>query len=231
FLNRDTKTLLPTEFILALVKREIENAGRVSLFIDGFPRNMNQITYSLYFRELINYRNDPDMFVLIDVPEKVIDERIKYRRICPKCFTSRNLSLNPSSIVKYDYGLKEFYLMCDNPECTPTRMVGKEGDELGIESIRNRIEMDDKLIRRAFELHGVPKIMLRNSIPTEIADEITDPYEVTEDLEHSIDENGRISTRSKSWEIIDDNGIPSVSLMPPPVVISCIHQLHEILIT
>ena len=53
FMNRSTAHLLPTEFILALVKREIEKAGRRNLFIDGFPRNMDQVTYSLYFRELI----------------------------------------------------------------------------------------------------------------------------------------------------------------------------------
>src|SRR3989338_5188277 len=73
-LGRDTKTLLPTEVILALVEREIDTIGRKGIFIDGFPRNLDQISYALYFRTLIGYRDDPDFFVFIDVPDTVIDE-------------------------------------------------------------------------------------------------------------------------------------------------------------
>ena len=75
--NRSTKILLPTELILTLVKREIAKLGRKAIFIDGFPRDLDQISYSLFFRDLINYRDDPDLFILIDVPTTVIDERIK----------------------------------------------------------------------------------------------------------------------------------------------------------
>ncbi|MDD5295123.1 MAG: nucleoside monophosphate kinase, partial [Patescibacteria group bacterium] len=77
-LARDTKTLLPTEFILTLVKREIDKMPKKTLFIDGFPRELDQVSYSLYFRDLINYRQDPDIFAAIDIPEAVIDERMKY---------------------------------------------------------------------------------------------------------------------------------------------------------
>jgi len=42
------KTLLPTELILALVKREIAKRPRKTLFIDGFPRDMDQVSYSLF---------------------------------------------------------------------------------------------------------------------------------------------------------------------------------------
>ena len=71
--GRDTKTLLPTEVILALVERQISQLGRKAVFIDGFPRNLDQISYSLYFRALMGYRDDPDFFVFIDVPNTVID--------------------------------------------------------------------------------------------------------------------------------------------------------------
>lgn len=66
--TRSTKVLLPTELILALAKREIEKLGRKAIFLDGFPRDFDQISYSLFFRDLINYRDDPDVFVMIDVP-------------------------------------------------------------------------------------------------------------------------------------------------------------------
>ena len=75
--NRSTKTLLPTELILALAKREISKLGRKAIFIDGFPRDIDQVSYALFFRDLIDYRQDPDVFILIDVPSSIIDERIK----------------------------------------------------------------------------------------------------------------------------------------------------------
>ena len=73
-----------------------------ALFIDGFPRDLDQVSYSLFFRDLIGYRADPDIFILIDVPNSVIDERIKYRVVCPKCHTPRNLKLLATKQVEYD---------------------------------------------------------------------------------------------------------------------------------
>src|SRR3989344_4231425 len=42
FSGRNASTLLPTEFILSLVEREVDRLGRKAIFIDGFPRNMDQ---------------------------------------------------------------------------------------------------------------------------------------------------------------------------------------------
>jgi adenylate kinase family enzyme len=231
FFNRNTQTLLPTEFIMMLVKREIDKSAKSSLLIDGFPRDLDQISYSLYFRELINYRNDPDLFALFDVSEQIIDERIKYRAICPKCSTSRNLRLFPTKTQGYDKESGEFYLICDNPDCEPVRMVAKEGDEMGIEAIRDRIETDDELIRKAFSLHGVPKILLRNGMPKNIAEEMADNYELTEAANYTFDEStGNVIRTDSEWEIVDDNGIESYSLQAAAVVVSFIKQLRENLI-
>ena len=52
-LGRDTKTLLPTEAILALVEREISRIGRKAVFVDGFPRSLDQVSYSLYLRSIM----------------------------------------------------------------------------------------------------------------------------------------------------------------------------------
>lgn len=230
-INKDQSTLLPTEFILALVKRKIELIGeRKSLFIDGFPRKLDQISYSLFFRELVNYREDPDVFILIDLPESAIDERIKYRVVCPKCQTSRNVNLLPTSKVGYDEETNEFYLMCDNEECDSPRMVRKEGDELGIAPIRKRLDMDENLIKQAFSLYGIPKVLLRNSIPVDKAEEYIDDYEITSEFTYSRNKNGEIESTEKSWKIKDDNGIMSYSLKAAPVVVSLIKQLAEVLI-
>ena len=228
--KRNTKVLLPSELILSLVKKEIAEREKKALFIDGFPREMDQISYSLFFRDLIGYRDDPDAFVLIDVPEAVIDERIKYRVICPLCQTSRSLKLLPTKKVEYDKKNKKFYLVCDNSDCKGARMVAKEGDELGIGPIKKRLETDEKLIKQAFSLYGIPNVLLRNSVPVDKAEEFVDDYEITPEYSYQWDEKSeKVKTIEKPWQVSDDNGTPCYSLMPPPVVVSLIKQMTKVL--
>ncbi len=228
--GRSTTKLLPTDFILTLVKREIAKRGRKVLFIDGFPRDLDQISYSLFFRDLIGYRDDADYFTLIDVPSKVIDERIKWRRICPNCGTSRNLKLLPSSKVEYDPSTGEFELLCDAPGCKGEKMIRKEGDEAGVEPIKERLEMDEYLIKQAFNLHGVPKILLRNSIPTDKAQDFVSEYELTPEYSFEMDKDTKkVEMKETPWTIEDENGVKSYSLMAPPVVVSFIKQLADLI--
>ncbi len=228
--QRSTKTLLPTDLILTLVKREIAKRDKKVIFIDGFPRDMDQISYSLFFRDLVGYREDPDLFVLIDIPNNVIDERIKWRRVCPECKTSRNLKLLPSSKVKYKPESEEFALICDNPECGEVEMVGKEGDELGIEPIKERLLVDEKLIKQAFTLYGIPKILLRNAVPVDAADENVDGYEITPEYRYEWNEaEGKVEVKEIPWTLTDEEGNEFYSLMAPPVVVSLIHQMSEAL--
>jgi len=225
--QRSTASLLPTDLILTLVKREISQREKKVIFIDGFPRDMDQISYSLFFRDLIGYREDPDVFVLIDVPDNVIDERIKWRRICPLCKTSRNLKLLPTS--KIEYNGTNFSLFCDNPECQGAEMVAKEGDEKGIEPIRERLRTDEKLIQQAFSLHGIPKILLRNSIPVEKAKEYADDYELTPEYQYHWNENEKkVVIKELPWTVKDNQGVDSNSLMAPPVVVSLLHQMVDV---
>jgi adenylate kinase family enzyme len=228
--NRSTKTLLPSELILALAKREISKLGKKAIFMDGFPRDIDQVSYALFFRDLIDYRDDPDVFILIDVPTTVIDERVKFRVICPLCQTSRNLKLLTTKNVEYDEKNKKFHLICDNSSCKGSRMVTKEGDELGIEPIRERLNKDEMLIKEAFNLRGIPKVLLRNSIPIDKVKEVTDDYEITPEYVYNWDEKAkRVVTSEKPWEVLDDEGTNSNSLMPPPVVVSLIKQLVKVL--
>jgi len=237
---RSTKTLLSSELILALVEREITKLGKKAIFIDGFPRDVDQVSYSLFFKNLVDYRNDPDVFVLIDVPTSVIDERIKYRLICPVCQTSRNLKLLATKNVEYDAKENKFYLLCDNPSCPGRvttedpqqsrdfgpRMVTKEGDELGIAPIKERLDKDELLMRQMYGMHGISKVLLRNSVPVDKAKENYDDYEITPEYHYSFDEkNNRVIVEEKPWEVNDDDGVVSNSLMPPPVVVSLIKQL------
>lgn len=232
--SRSTKMLLPTELILALTEREISKLGKKAIFIDGFPRDFDQVSYSLFFRTLIDYRYDPDIFALIDVPTNIIDERVKYRVICPVCNTSRSTKLLPTKKVEYDKEHKKFYLLCDNPGCSGRtadkdagpRMVTKEGDEQGIAPIKERLEKDEKLMEQVNNMHGIKKIYLRNAIPVEKSAENFDDYEITPEYTYLFNEQtGQVEVREKPWEVKDDKGVPCNSLMPPPVVVALIKQL------
>ncbi|MDO8529874.1 MAG: nucleoside monophosphate kinase [bacterium] len=224
--GRSTKVLLPSELILALAEREITRLGKKAIFLDGFPRDMDQVSYSLFFKNLIDYRQDPDLFVLIDVPTDIIDQRVKQRVVCPLCNTSRNLNLLPTKNVGYDKEAKKFYLVCDNPACSGATMVTKEGDEHGIEPIKGRLEKDEHLMGEIHKMHGIKKIFLRNSIPLGKVQENYDDYEITPEYTYSFDEpSGKVLIAQKPWEVKDDEGVASNSLMPPPVVVSLIKQL------
>ena len=216
----------PSELILALAKREIAKLGDKSIFIDGFPRDKDQISYSLFFRDIIGHGADKDIFVLIDVPTTVIDERVKTRVICPLCNTSRSLKLLPTKNVEHEAG--KFYLLCDNPNCSGPRMVTKEGDEQGIAPIKDRLDKDEMLIREVYNLQGIPKILLRNTIPVAKTKDVTDDYEVTPEFSYGY-KDGKVETHEKPWEVKDDEGNLSNSLMPPPVVVSLIKQLVQVL--
>ena len=234
--SRSTKILLPTELILALTEREISKLGKKAIFIDGFPRDFDQVSYSLFFKSLIDYRNDPDIFVLIDVPTNIIDKRAKYRLICPICQTSRSLKLLPTKNVEYDQKEEKFYLICDNPECDSlksgkgARMVTKEGDEMGIDPIRERLEKEENLMEKIYKMYGINKVFLRNSIPIKDVKENYNDYEITQEYDYEYDEkNSKVLINEKPWEIEDDNQVMSNSLMPPPVVVSLIKQLVKAL--
>ncbi len=108
-------------------------------------------------------------------------------------------------------------------------MVFKEGDELGIEPIRKRLETDEVLIKQALSLYGIPKVLLRNSIPIEEAKEFVDDYEITPEYVFEFDEKTEeVKMKERPWVVKDNDGVPSYSLLPPPVVVSLIKQLDDI---
>lgn len=229
-LGRSTAKLLPTEFVLGLLKAHIDKLKGKAIFIDGMPRDMDQVSYSLYFRDLIAYRDDPDFFILIDIAEEIIEERMRYRRVCPICQTSRNHKLLITSKVEYDTESKEYYLVCDNPTCKGARMVGKEGDDKGLDPIRKRLDRDEELLRTAFKLHGIPKILLRNHVPVKDARKYFDPYEITPEYVFKFDKRKKkVKVSEKPFSVKDDNGIASNSLLAPPVVITMLKQMVEVL--
>lgn len=229
-LGRSQDKLLPTEFILALLKLKLSGLSGKSVFIDGLPREMDQVSYSLYFRDLAGFTDSRDLFILIDIPESVIDERIKYRTVCPICHAVPNKKLLITSKIKYDPKTKEFILICDNPDCKGARTVRKEGDDLGIDPLRPRLAKDEEILRKAFNLHGIPKILLRNHVPVAEAKKYYDDYELTPEYILSWDSKGKkVKVKEKPWTIKDDNGVESYSLLAAPVMISLLKQMVDVI--
>ncbi len=228
-LGRSQTTLLSSDLTMALIKFEVSKHAGKAIFLDGFPRSLDQVGHSLYFKDSLGYKSEPDFFVFISVANSIIDERIKYRVVCPICKTPRNLKLLATRDVGYDPEKKQFYLMCDTPTCNKARMYPKEGDELGIEPIRARIEMDQKIFDNMLTLHGVDKVYLRNSVPVDVAKDYVDGYELTPGYDYKLRDDDTVETIENLWTIKDDDGIESYSLLPAAVVISLLKQVGEIL--
>lgn len=232
FLGRSQSTLIPTEFILALIEKKIDSIPNKAVFLDGFPRGLDQISYALYFRQIMSLRADPDFFVIINVPETIIEARIKSRVVCPICNTSRNVTLLPTEFVEYDASKNDYVLLCDNNECEgygKQVMKRKDGDEAGIDPIRARLKTDGELIEKALSLHGIDKIVLDNAVPVSRRSEYQD-YEITPEFVYSLADDGKtVNIEKKDWEIKDDNGNEVISLVAAPVVLSMVKQLHKIL--
>ena len=109
-------------------------------------------------------------------------------------------------------------------------MVAKEGDELGIEPIRARLETDQKLMEKAMELHGIPQMFLRNAIPVAVAKDYVDDYELTSGYDYFWDPlNKKVVVTEKPWTVNDDEGRLSVSLQDPAVAVALIKQLVSVL--
>jgi hypothetical protein len=132
--------------------------------------------------------------------------------------------------VGYDSDNNQFYMICDNPTCEPTKMVSKEGGELGIEGFRDRIEADEQVMETLMKLEGVPQIYLRNSIPSELANEYADHYELTPAYSYKWHEDKKeVEVIEEPWIIKDDRGVPSNSLMAPAVALALIKQIAQVL--
>ena len=56
-----------------------------------------------------------------------------------------------------------------------------------------------------------------------------DDYEITPEYTYELQDDGSVKVGEKPWQVVDDEGVASYSLMPPAVVVSLIKQLVEVL--
>lgn len=230
FINKTQQKHIPTEFILAILKRKIEKLQNKAILIDGFPRNADQISYSLYFREIMNLRPDPDFFIFLDIPTEAVDIRMKSRRICPKCQTSRNQKFLITKEIVEENG--NYYMLCDNKSCSgykKTKLTTKEGDQAGAKSIETRLQSEGTLIEQANNLQGIDKIALKAFIPTDIAKDNVEECELTTIHNFTTKEGGKIEIKSKPWILSDDDGTKVHSLHAAAAVLCLIYSIHDLL--
>ena len=109
-------------------------------------------------------------------------------------------------------------------------MVAKEGDSLGIEAIRERIEIDQTVMKTLLRLEGVPKVFLRNSVPVVKAGEFIDDYEITPAYRYEYDSKTRqVHVIEEPWVVNDNSGQQSYSLLPGAVAVALIKQTATVL--
>ena len=75
--------LVPDAIAFAVLKDSVLHMHGKNIVFDGFPRNLDQTKSAR--KVLRALKQDFDGFVFIDVPEKIILQRLKLRRQCEKC--------------------------------------------------------------------------------------------------------------------------------------------------
>lgn len=228
-LTRTTDKLLPTDIVLELIRREVQKSQFPTVFLDGFPRNLEQIEYVRQIRKVLDLPKGRDLFVLIDIPEAVMDERMKNRVVCPTCHTPRHPKLLLTRFLDRDPATKDFFLRCDRVGCDGSRMIPKEGDDLGIEAIRGRLNQDQAVMEEILRMTGLERIMLSASLPVDLSHQVED-YEIH--LIYDLIWDARmkkVMPRSKKWIFTDDSGNDSYTLFPPAVTTYMIREMVSVL--
>ncbi len=229
--NRSTKTLVSTELIMALLKTHLDSLEtKNAIFLDGLPRDLDQISHTQKIRGWFGLKDNPDLFVLVDVPEAVMDTRMKGRVVCPVCQVPRHPNLLLTTYLDRDPNTGEIFLLCDNPNCHQARMHIKDGDSLGVEAIRDRLNREEEIMEKILALEKSDNILLSASVPVYLAKETVDDYEIHDIYDYHWDNaNKKIKPLGKHWRFKDDLGRDSYTLFPPPVTVYFIKEMVRIL--
>lgn len=224
---KDTSTLLPTEVVMALIEKAVKDNQGKSVIIDGFPRSKEQVALALKMQKDFEAQNIPSVFVEINCPEDILIKRSIDRRVCPMCQTSRNIKLLLTKEIEFDEKTGEFHLICERPACDRARFVKKQGDQDGIEKIKERQkkvqDMIDEIKNQSPHLH----LSVHNAI---LLDEAYkhDPADFTEEAELFWDKDKKEVIRSfKPMVSTDEHGRKVYSRWPEPVVVDMVDKLVD----
>src|SRR6516225_6825219 len=76
--------LVPDDMVEEVVKQRLDQHDwNYGFILDGFPRNARQAAFFLESYDI-------DAVLLIEVPDAVVQERVRNRRLCPKCSLDYN---------------------------------------------------------------------------------------------------------------------------------------------
>lgn len=93
----DSGKLVPDEVTIDIVKDRLNKEDcKGGFLLDGFPRTVNQASALDYFLKINSTAIDTAL--LIDVPEKLIFDRMTGRRVCLSCGASYHVKFNPTKI-------------------------------------------------------------------------------------------------------------------------------------
>jgi adenylate kinase len=134
--------LVPDEIMLKLIEERIQMEDCAEGFIlDGFPRTLNQAEG---LDELLLQGNIPrPICIEICVPDQEIIRRLVSRRLCQKCGTDYNMTINPPPDD----------LVC--PKCGGTISQRKDDIELTIKKRLKVYQIQTEPLREYYQKKGV----------------------------------------------------------------------------
>lgn len=118
--------LVPVDYIIEILFKNMQDKSKIYI-LDGFPRNLEQ---ALKFDEILLQSNDKlNNAIYLKMDEKLLNERIFGRQICPQCNLSYHKTLLPP--------IKEN--ICD--KCNVALIQRKDDNE---EVLKRRIDVFNK---------------------------------------------------------------------------------------
>ncbi|BBJ27211.1 adenylate kinase [Athalassotoga saccharophila] len=141
-----------------IVKERLSKPDTKNGFIlDGFPRTLNQA--KALDEILSSIGKKLDHVIYVDVPEKVIVERLSARRMCPKCGRNYNMITDPP---------KEDEL-CDDCHVP---LITRDDDKP--ETVRNRYKVYLELTKPVIDYYSAKKLLFTvdGTLPVREVEEI-----------------------------------------------------------
>ena len=171
--------LVPDQLVIDLVRQRMQRPDvRQGYILDGFPRTLVQLEAAERFLDEAGLA--PDVWLFIDVPESVVEERVVGRRTCTVCQASWHVRFNPSPLGDRcgrcggDLGRRPD----DDPEKLRTRLEAYRRDTIPvIERLRaagRLVTVDagslgpdavEQLVRRAVGLTTPRRKVARANVP------------------------------------------------------------------
>ncbi|MDN6160009.1 MAG: adenylate kinase [Atopostipes sp.] len=162
----DSGDLVPDQLTNNIVKERLqEDDVKEGFLLDGYPRTLVQ---SKALKENLKELNRKiDTVIYLDVPEKVLFERLTGRYICSNCGATYHKVFNPTKIDG----------VCDN--CGATEFYQRDDDKK--ETVKKRIEVNRRQTEKLIEFYKKEDTLIEingDQKPEKVFDEIKKSLDV-----------------------------------------------------